>query len=96
MRKDGQECDTLFDASHFGAATRVPITHFAPRLLIRRSCCSARAAGGARVDQASVAQQLLIWDKVLGLDRADPLAGFAAITSNLVGRFFSLNKVMKT
>jgi hypothetical protein len=31
------------------------------------------------------AQQLLIWDKVLGLGRTDPLAGFAAITSNLVG-----------
>jgi hypothetical protein len=26
----------------------------------------------------------LIWDKVLGLGTTDPLAGFAAITSNLV------------
>jgi len=28
----------------------------------------------------------LIWDKVLGLGTTDPLAGFAAITSNLVAR----------
>lgn len=32
--------------------------------------------------------KLLIWDKVLGLGETDPLAGFAAITSNLVVSFY--------
>ena len=32
--------------------------------------------------------KLLIWDKVLGLGATDPLAGFAAITSNLVVSFY--------
>jgi hypothetical protein len=32
--------------------------------------------------------QLLIWDKVLGLGTTDPLAGFAAATSNLVVSFY--------
>ena len=32
--------------------------------------------------------KLLIWDKVLGLGTTDPLAGFAAITSNLVVSFY--------
>ena len=40
--------------------------------------------------------KLLIWDKVLGLGATDPLAGFAAITSNLVVSFSSPNKVLKT
>lgn len=31
---------------------------------------------------------LLVWDKVLGLGTTDPLAGFAAITSNLVVSFY--------
>jgi hypothetical protein len=31
---------------------------------------------------------LLIWDKVLGLGTTDPLAGFAAVTSNLVVSFY--------
>jgi hypothetical protein len=32
--------------------------------------------------------KLLIWDKVLGLGSTDPLAGFAATTSNLVVGFY--------
>ena len=32
--------------------------------------------------------KLLIWDKVLGLGTTDPLAGFAAATSNLVVSFY--------
>lgn len=32
--------------------------------------------------------QLLIWDKVLGLGTTDPLAGFSAVTSNLVVSFY--------
>ena len=32
--------------------------------------------------------KLLIWDKVLGLGTTDPLAGFAAVTSNLVVSFY--------
>ena len=32
--------------------------------------------------------KLLIWDKVLGLGSTDPLAGFAAVTSNLVVSFY--------
>jgi hypothetical protein len=32
--------------------------------------------------------KLLIWDKVLGLGITDPLAGFAATTSNLVVSFY--------
>jgi hypothetical protein len=32
--------------------------------------------------------KLLVWDKVLGLGTTDPLAGFAAITSNLVVSFY--------
>ncbi len=32
--------------------------------------------------------KLLIWDKVLGLGTTDPLAGFAATTSNLVVMFY--------
>jgi hypothetical protein len=34
------------------------------------------------------AVKLLIWDKVLGLGTTDPLAGFAAVTSNLVVSFY--------
>ncbi len=32
--------------------------------------------------------KLLIWDKVLGLGATDPLAGFAAVTANLVVSFY--------
>ena len=32
--------------------------------------------------------KLLVWDKVLGLGSTDPLAGFAAITANLVFSFY--------
>lgn len=32
--------------------------------------------------------KLLIFDKVLGLGTTDPLAGFAAVTSNLVVSFY--------
>ena len=32
--------------------------------------------------------KLLVWDKVLGLGRTDALAGFAAITANLVVSFY--------
>jgi hypothetical protein len=32
--------------------------------------------------------KLLVWDKVLGLGTTDPLAGFAAVTSNLVVSFY--------
>jgi hypothetical protein len=34
------------------------------------------------------AVKLLIWDKVLGLGTTDPLAGFAAVTANLVVSFY--------
>ena len=32
--------------------------------------------------------KLLLWDKVLGLGTTDPLAGFAATTSNVVVSFY--------
>jgi hypothetical protein len=32
--------------------------------------------------------KLLVWDKVLGLGSTDPLAGFAAVTANLVVSFY--------
>src|ERR1700732_3171804 len=32
--------------------------------------------------------KLLVWDKVLGLGPTDPLAGFSAVTSNLVVSFY--------
>ena len=32
--------------------------------------------------------KLLIWDKVLGLGSTDPLAGFAAVTANLIVAFY--------
>nr|WP_257197891.1 MULTISPECIES: hypothetical protein [unclassified Bradyrhizobium] len=32
--------------------------------------------------------KLLVWDKVLGLGSTDGLAGFAAITANLVVSFY--------
>ena len=32
--------------------------------------------------------KLLVWDKVLGLGSTDPLAGFAAITANVVVSFY--------
>jgi hypothetical protein len=32
--------------------------------------------------------KLLVWDKVLGLGSTDALAGFAAITANLVVSFY--------
>lgn len=32
--------------------------------------------------------KLLVWDKVMGLGTTDPLAGFAATTSNLVVSFY--------
>lgn len=32
--------------------------------------------------------KLLVWDKVLGLGSTDVLAGFAAITANLVVSFY--------
>lgn len=32
--------------------------------------------------------QLLVWDKVLGFGTTDPLAGFAAVTANLVISFY--------
>jgi len=40
--------------------------------------------------------KLLVWDKVLGLGTTDPLAGFAAVTSNLVVSFYLLNEALKT
>jgi len=36
--------------------------------------------------------KLLIWDKVLGLGTTDPLAGFAATTSNLVVSFYFVKR----
>jgi hypothetical protein len=36
----------------------------------------------------TLTRKLLIWDKVLGLGTTDPLAGFAAVTSNLVVSFY--------
>jgi len=38
--------------------------------------------------------KLLIWDKVLGLGTTDPLAGFAAATSNLVVSFYFAKRVV--
>jgi hypothetical protein len=35
--------------------------------------------------------KLLVWDKVLGLGTTDALAGFAAITANLVVSFYFAN-----
>lgn len=32
--------------------------------------------------------KLLVWDKVLGLGTTDPLAGFAAVTANLIVSFY--------
>jgi hypothetical protein len=32
--------------------------------------------------------KLLVWDKVLGFGSTDPLAGFAAVTANLVVSFY--------
>ena len=32
--------------------------------------------------------KLLVWDKVLGLGTTDALAGFAAVTSNLIVTFY--------
>jgi hypothetical protein len=32
--------------------------------------------------------KLLVWDKVLGFGTTDPLAGFAAVTANLVVSFY--------
>jgi phage terminase large subunit len=48
----------------------------------------ARKPPGAIVIKANWRDKLLIWDKVLGLGTTDPLAGFAAITSNLVVSFY--------
>ena len=48
----------------------------------------ARKPPGAIVINANWRDKLLIWDKVLGLGTTDPLAGFAAITSNLVVSFY--------
>jgi phage terminase large subunit len=48
----------------------------------------ARKPLGATVIKANWRDKLLIWDKVLGLGTTDPLAGFAAITSNLVVSFY--------
>jgi phage terminase large subunit len=48
----------------------------------------ARKPPGAIVVSANWRDKLLIWDKVLGLGTTDPLAGFAAITSNLVVSFY--------
>jgi phage terminase large subunit len=48
----------------------------------------ARRPPGAIVINANWRDKLLVWDKVLGLGTTDPLAGFAAITSNLVVSFY--------
>jgi hypothetical protein len=37
---------------------------------------------------ASNTGKLLVWDKVLGLGSTDALAGFAAVTANLVVYFY--------
>jgi hypothetical protein len=36
--------------------------------------------------------KLLVWDKVMGLGTADPLAGFASITANLVVSFYFVKR----
>jgi hypothetical protein len=36
--------------------------------------------------------KLLLWDKVLGLGTTDPLAGFAATTSNVVVSFYFVKR----
>ena len=48
----------------------------------------ARKPPAAIVISANWRDKLLVWDKVLGLGTTDPLAGFAAITSNLVVSFY--------
>lgn len=40
------------------------------------------------LDHTADSIKLLVWDKVLGLGSTDPLAGFAAITANLVVSFY--------
>lgn len=39
-------------------------------------------------DHTADSIKLLVWDKVLGFGSTDPLAGFAAITANLVVSFY--------
>ena len=48
----------------------------------------ARKPPGAIVISANWRDKLLVWDKVLSLGTTDPLAGFAAATSNLVVSFY--------
>jgi hypothetical protein len=36
--------------------------------------------------------KLLVWDKVMGLGTTDPLAGFAAVTANLVVSFYFVKR----
>lgn len=59
---------------------------------MRDVCRSARSnaasRGHVRAAGCLVSAKLLVWDKVLGLGSTDALAGFAAITANLVVSFY--------
>ena len=50
------------------------------------SCAGAVSVNPHKAVDAS--GKLLVWDKVFGLGSTDPLAGFAAITANLVVSFY--------
>ncbi|WP_234679667.1 hypothetical protein [Bradyrhizobium monzae] len=47
-----------------------------------------RSTLALRLRSLDTSGKLLVWDKVLGLGSTDPLAGFAAITANLVVSFY--------
>jgi hypothetical protein len=67
-------------SSRKSSTLKIPTARiFEPLLLPARY----RAAYGGRGSG-----KLLVWDKVLGLGTTDPLAGFAAVTSNLVVSFY--------
>ena len=59
---------------------RIPTAKVFERLLVPARY---KAAFGGRGSG-----KLLVWDKVMGLGTTDPLAGFAAVTANLVVSFY--------
>jgi hypothetical protein len=71
-----------------GAPTRAPPSE--PHLLAEhaRTCRPAVRAFACAAAVPGDGDKLLVWDKVLGLGSTDPLAGFAAITANLVVSFY--------
>ncbi len=59
---------------------RIPTAKVFERLLVPARY---KAAFGGRGSG-----KLLVWDKVMGFGTTDPLAGFAAVTANLVVSFY--------